>query len=902
MVKQEEVLDFNDEVTSSEENLWKEKESPECRNFSNIQNYVKEVHRVVRQTRDRDRSVSLENALKFSRDAILSPELSSAPPFGYLKPLFRNGDTPGSSCNHNPSVPSPGVKEEFVQWRESDESTQSRWKNHERCQSINILQPSLFPRLPSISCSPHPSLSNLVCIPCEVTQKNTTEDVIGDINCADEKRNISKECGQESHHSSISKNRTNLSSAVVADETQTCLESNLEVDKAMESTLYKKNADKSRVNMDEGKKNSTDKGTMQINYRIDKKNLSKQLIQIIDLWGTHQPRPASNATVFLKSRLHVEDEENLSFMPYFGDDDKEDVVSDVYNCRRIEKSKLHGPDVVKNENNNVIDEVMRIIIGKFDNNNMQRNHKSMQLMKACEELSSLINVPRNQISERLRLLQRNNSLHGEVIGKRVIEDTDDTNDDSSNDSERSNLHESSEIKNSEENPNDYMSAMDSYRNLFCRRCLVYDCNIHGNIGQPDVQLQGNLALEKQHYGEWSEADDVFKKKIHDYLELFQEKHDQCQYNGSKRKEHISLCNKKARKSTESKITAIELNGLQKAICERTFIMYDGCHEMMASVMGCSTQAVSNYISEKQMTLKENSLTIAKQYSFEKKGKKKRKLRPNTTEDKSMKNYNPIWLKRVEDAVIHPAFDPCNHSEPCSEATCSCVQNAFFCTKHCVWGSRSRNFFRGCACRGNQCRTMSCPCFAARRECDPDLCKTCGACTDPSCKPASKQHCRNDNLSMRRHVHLLLSESGIGDAGWGLYTKHSLKRGDFIHEYLGEVISQEEAERRGRIYDKVNRSYLFNLTSDMVIDASRKGNKTKFINHSSKPNCYTRIVVVNGDTRIGLFAKENIDPQTELFFDYRYDVTLDNDLIIKPGKTVDWMKNPKMANKISKKIT
>lgn len=39
---------------------------------------------------------------------------------------------------------------------------------------------------------------------------------------------------------------------------------------------------------------------------------------------------------------------------------------------------------------------------------------------------------------------------------------------------------------------------------------------------------------------------------------------------------------------------------------------------------------------------------------------------------------------------------------------------------------------------------------------------------------------------------------------------------------------------------------------------------------------------------------------KLFFDYRYDVGLDNDLIVKPGKTVAWMKDPKMANKISKK--
>ncbi|CAA2987453.1 histone-lysine N-methyltransferase CLF [Olea europaea subsp. europaea] len=245
-------------------------------------------------------------------------------------------------------------------------------------------------------------------------------------------------------------------------------------------------------------------------------------------------------------------------------------------------------------------------------------------------------------------------------------------------------------------------------------------------------------------------------------------------------------------------------------------------------------------------------------------------------------------KRISERKDQPCrqYNPCGCQSACGKE-CPCLVNGTCCEKYCGCPKSCKNRFRGCHCAKSQCRSRQCPCFAADRECDPDVCRNCWiSCGDGTLGVPSQRgdnyECRNMKLLLKQQQRVLLGRSDV--SGWGAFLKNNVGKHVYLGEYTGELISHREADKRGKIYDRENSSFLFNLNDQFVLDAFRKGDKLKFANHSPDPNCYAKVIMVAGDHRVGIFAKERICAGEELFYDYRYE----------PDRAPAWAKKPETS--------
>ncbi|XP_029127593.1 histone-lysine N-methyltransferase SUVR5 isoform X3 [Cajanus cajan] len=147
-------------------------------------------------------------------------------------------------------------------------------------------------------------------------------------------------------------------------------------------------------------------------------------------------------------------------------------------------------------------------------------------------------------------------------------------------------------------------------------------------------------------------------------------------------------------------------------------------------------------------------------------------------------------------------------------------------------------------------------------------------------------CRNRVL--QNGVRVKLEVFKTEKKGWAVRAGEAILRGTFVCEYIGEVLDMQEARDRHKRYGTEHCSYFYNIdarVNDMsrliegqaqyVIDATKFGNVSRFINHSCSPNLANHQVLVDSmdceRAHIGLYASRDIALGEELTYDFHYEL-------------------------------
>uniref|UniRef100_A0A4W5LJB1 Euchromatic histone-lysine N-methyltransferase 1b n=1 Tax=Hucho hucho TaxID=62062 RepID=A0A4W5LJB1_9TELE len=219
--------------------------------------------------------------------------------------------------------------------------------------------------------------------------------------------------------------------------------------------------------------------------------------------------------------------------------------------------------------------------------------------------------------------------------------------------------------------------------------------------------------------------------------------------------------------------------------------------------------------------------------------------------------------------------------PCVNSVDSepCPDNYKYVPDNCVTSpmniDKNITHLQYCVCKDN-CSSSSCMCGQLSLRCWydkngrllPEFCRE-----EPplifECNHACScwRTCKNRVVQNGLRVRLQLFRTSR--MGWGVRTLQEIPQGTFVCEYVGEIISDAEADVRE------NDSYLFNLDSKVgdvyCIDARFYGNISRFINHMCEPNLFScQVFTAHQDLRfphIAFFACETIKAGEELGFDY-----------------------------------
>ncbi|RWS14882.1 histone-lysine N-methyltransferase SETD1-like protein [Dinothrombium tinctorium] len=123
----------------------------------------------------------------------------------------------------------------------------------------------------------------------------------------------------------------------------------------------------------------------------------------------------------------------------------------------------------------------------------------------------------------------------------------------------------------------------------------------------------------------------------------------------------------------------------------------------------------------------------------------------------------------------------------------------------------------------------------------------------------------------RKKQLKFARSTIHD--WGLFALEPIAADEMVIEYVGQMVRPVVADLREKKYNEmgIGSSYLFRVDLETIIDATKYGNLARFINHSCNPNCYAKVITVEGQKKIVIYSKQPININEEITYDYKFPI-------------------------------
>lgn len=97
----------------------------------------------------------------------------------------------------------------------------------------------------------------------------------------------------------------------------------------------------------------------------------------------------------------------------------------------------------------------------------------------------------------------------------------------------------------------------------------------------------------------------------------------------------------------------------------------------------------------------------------------------------------------------------------------------------------------------------------------------------------------------------------GLAGLGLFAGEDIKKGEIIIEYIGNILTKEEADK------KTSSQYLFEVSRNKTIDGTPRWNIARYANHSCDGNAESDVT----KGRVFVKAIRNIKEGDEIVYDY-----------------------------------